>query len=64
MLILTRKVGEAVMVGDEVKITVLGLRGNQVRIGVTAPREVSIHREEAQVRNQNQSGDNTEADRR
>ncbi|PLW81309.1 carbon storage regulator [Kineobactrum sediminis] len=46
MLILTRKVGETLMVGDEVTITVLGVKGNQVRIGVNAPRDVAVHREE------------------
>ena len=46
MLILTRKVGESLMIGDEVTITVLGVKGNQVRIGVNAPRDVSVHREE------------------
>jgi len=46
MLILTRRVGETLMVGDEVAVTVLGVKGNQVRIGVNAPKEVSVHREE------------------
>ncbi len=46
MLILTRRVGETLMIGDEVSVTVLGVKGNQVRIGVNAPREVSVHREE------------------
>jgi carbon storage regulator len=46
MLILTRRIGETVVIGDEVDITVLGVRGNQVRLGVKAPREVSVHREE------------------
>lgn len=46
MLILTRRVGETLMVGDEVTITVLGVKGNQVRIGVNAPKEVAVHREE------------------
>ncbi len=46
MLILTRRVGETVMVGDEVSITVLGVKGNQVRIGVNAPKSVAVHREE------------------
>lgn len=46
MLILTRRVGETVVIGDEVQVTVLGVKGNQVRLGVTAPREVSVHRQE------------------
>jgi len=46
MLILTRRVGEAVMIGDEVTVTVLGVKGNQVRVGVNAPKSVSVHREE------------------
>jgi carbon storage regulator len=46
MLILTRRVGETLMVGDDVTITVLGVKGNQVRIGVNAPKDVAVHREE------------------
>ena len=46
MLILTRRVGESLMVGDEVTVTVLGVKGNQVRIGVNAPKDVSVHRQE------------------
>ncbi len=46
MLILTRRVGETLMIGDQVSVTVLGVKGNQVRIGVNAPRNVSVHREE------------------
>jgi carbon storage regulator len=46
MLILTRRVGESLMIGDEVTVTVLGVKGNQVRIGVNAPRDVAVHREE------------------
>ena len=46
MLILTRRVGETLMIGDQVSVTVLGVKGNQVRIGVNAPKEVSVHREE------------------
>ncbi len=46
MLILTRRVGETVRIGDDVSITVLGVKGNQVRLGIDAPREVAVHREE------------------
>jgi carbon storage regulator len=46
MLILTRRVGETLIVGDSVTVTVLGVKGNQVRIGVNAPKDVSVHREE------------------
>ncbi len=46
MLILTRRVGESLMVGDEITVTVLGVKGHQVRIGVNAPRDVAVHREE------------------
>jgi len=46
MLILTRRVGETVMIGNDVTVTVLGVKGNQVRIGVNAPKDVSVHREE------------------
>ena len=46
MLILTRRVGESLMIGDDITITVLGVKGNQVRIGVNAPRDVAVHREE------------------
>ena len=50
MLILTRRVGETLMIGDDVAVTVLGVKGNQVRIGVRAPRDVSVHREEIYAR--------------
>ena len=46
MLILTRRIGETLMIGDEVTIKVLGVKGNQVRLGVNAPKDISVHREE------------------
>lgn len=57
MLILTRRVGESLMIGDDVNVTVLGIRGNQVRIGVNAPKDVAVHREEIYDRIQNEKTD-------
>jgi carbon storage regulator len=56
MLILTRRVGETLMVGDEVTVTVLGVKGNQVRIGVNAPKDVAVHREEIYERIKQEQG--------
>jgi carbon storage regulator len=60
MLILTRRVGETVMIGENVTVTVLGVKGNQVRIGVNAPRDVAVHREEIFERiKREESGEST-----
>ena len=63
MLILTRRVGESVVIGDDVTVTVLGVKGNQVRIGVDAPREVSVHREEIfeRIQQENENNEITQA---
>ena len=58
MLILTRRVGETVMIGNDVTVTVLGVKGNQVRVGVNAPKEVAVHREEIyeRIKREEQAG--------
>lgn len=63
MLILTRRVGESLMIGDEVSVTVLGVKGNQVRIGINAPKNVAVHREEIYERiRQEQDQETLDAD--
>ncbi|MDE2138614.1 MAG: carbon storage regulator CsrA [Gammaproteobacteria bacterium] len=59
MLILTRRVGETVMIGDDVTITVLGVKGNQVRVGINAPKHVAVHREEIyeRIKREQQGGE-------
>ena len=63
MLILTRRVGETVMIGNDVTVTVLGVKGNQVRVGVNAPRDVAVHREEIfeRIRREEHDGGTTTA---
>jgi len=62
MLILTRRVGETLMIGDEVTVTVLGVKGNQVRIGVNAPKDVSVHREEIYERIKKEQSESNSSD--
>lgn len=58
MLILTRRIGESVNIGDDIQITILGVRGNQVRIGIEAPQNVAVHREEIyeRIKQERQAG--------
>ena len=57
MLILTRRVGETVMIGNDVTVTILGVKGNQVRVGINAPKNVAVHREEIYERIKREQGD-------
>ena len=61
MLILSRKTGEKLMIGDDVELTILGIKGNQVRVGVSAPKDVPVHREEVYLRIQNEKEELTKA---
>jgi len=63
MLILTRRVGETVMIGDDVTITVLGVKGNQVRVGISAPKHVAVHREEIYERIKREQQTDEEAEK-
>ncbi len=63
MLILTRRVGETLMIGEQVTVTVLGVKGNQVRIGINAPKDVAVHREEIfqRIKDEHPGGNNPAA---
>ena len=63
MLILTRRVGETVMIGEEVSVTILGVKGNQVRVGINAPKNVAVHREEIFERIKSEDPDSVEPER-
>ena len=62
MLILTRRIGETLIIGDDVNITVLGVKGNQVRLGINAPKDVSVHREEIYLRIQQEKEGSSEVE--
>ncbi|MED5443216.1 MAG: carbon storage regulator CsrA [Pseudomonadota bacterium] len=63
MLILTRKVGESVLIGDGIKVSILAVKGNQVRVGIDAPKDVSVHREEVRERLEEGKAASMESDR-
>ena len=63
VLILTRKVGESVLIGDGIKVSVLAVKGNQVRVGIEAPKDVSVHREEVRERLEEGKASSAESDR-
>ena len=60
MLILTRRVGETVVIGEDISVTVLGVKGNQIRLGINAPKDVAVHRQEIFDRIQNESNDSAD----
>ena len=60
MLILTRRISESIIIGDDVKITILGIKGNQVRVGIDAPKDLSVHREEIYDRIKQEKSSDTE----
>lgn len=64
MLVLSRRLDETLIIGDDIKITVLGISGNQVRIGIAAPKEVSVHREEVYLRIKQEAKQETQASKR
>lgn len=64
MLILTRRVGESLIIGDDVTVTILGVKGNQIRIGIDAPKDVSVHREEIyqRIQQEREGGANSDSE--
>ncbi len=62
MLILTRRIGESIIIGDQIKVTVLNINGNQMRLGIEAPKDVSVHREEIYQRLLSESEENVSSE--